>query len=269
MAGCCNCETGIAELQDRLNKVESAMAPFVEGHLLAFIQASSDVALFDLATGWGADRWTGWAIANGTAYTRAPITVQTYDMRNRAGIGAGASYTVGQMLGSATHTLSIAETPVHTHIVTDTGHNHNVTDPGHTHAITDTGHTHGGTGGAHSHTFTTDTDGAHVHQSIGSVTLSNASADATVPNLNPVGASFADHLSGGSHTHSGTTASASPSVVIANAATGISNVNNSTGINQTDSATTGIALGNSGSGQAHNNMQPSCAGLWVQKIYNV
>lgn len=267
MSGCCDCKADLARMEDRLNTFESAMAPFVDGHPLLFLQESSDVSLFDLTTGWGADRWTGWALANGTAYTRGSVTVQTYDMRDRVPVGAGASYSVGLALGAATHTLVTAETPVHTHGVTDTGHDHNVTDPGHTHAVTDTGHTHAGTGGAHAHAFTTNSDGAHVHQSIGSVTLSDASADETVPNLNPVGTSFADHLSGGAHTHTGTTDSASPSVTIDPAFTGVANVNNTTGINQTDSATTGISLGTSGSGQPHNNMQPSCAGLWVQKIY--
>lgn len=267
MANCCDCESDIAMLKDRLNIVEQGMAPYINRHPLMFLQEASDVALFDLATGWGTDDFTGWAVANGTAYTHNSVTVQTYNMRDRVPVGSGTSYTVGLLLGASTHTLTVAEAPVHTHVVTDAGHIHNVTDPGHTHAITDAGHTHAATGGAHSHTFTTSSDGAHTHQSIGSVLADTTGGTAVVPNLNVGGGSFADHLSAGAHTHTGTTASASPSVTVTSAATGISNANNTTGINQTASTITGIALGNSGSGGAHNNMQPSCAGLWVQKIY--
>ena len=50
---------------------------------------------------------TGWALCNGQNGTP--------DLRNRFVVGAGSSYTVGATGGEATHTLTVAEMPSHTH----------------------------------------------------------------------------------------------------------------------------------------------------------
>jgi microcystin-dependent protein len=50
----------------------------------------------------------GWALCDGTNGTP--------DLRDRFIVGAGSSYSVGATGGEATHTLSIAEIPSHTHV---------------------------------------------------------------------------------------------------------------------------------------------------------
>jgi microcystin-dependent protein len=60
-------------------------------------------------------------------------------MRGRVagGIGDGVGLTartMGNVVGSETHTLTVGEMPTHNHGVTDPGHTHGITDPGHTHS---------------------------------------------------------------------------------------------------------------------------------------
>lgn len=68
----------------------------------------------------------------------------TPDLRNQFIIGAGGTYAVGSVGGSATLTLTQANLPPHSHGVNDNGHTHgaNVHDPGHGHGISDPGHGH-------------------------------------------------------------------------------------------------------------------------------
>jgi microcystin-dependent protein len=63
---------------------------------------------------------SGWYLCDGSNGTP--------DLRDRFIIGAGTSYAVGATGGSATHTLTTAEMPSHTHTAT-------VTDPGHSHTV--------------------------------------------------------------------------------------------------------------------------------------
>lgn len=78
---------------------------------------------------------TTWGPGDGTA---------TFDLppQNVFAKGVGPAQAVGDIGGSSTLALTIAELPAHHHAVTDPGHTHVVTDPGHIHAITDPGHVH-------------------------------------------------------------------------------------------------------------------------------
>jgi microcystin-dependent protein len=59
----------------------------------------------------------GWALCDGSNGTP--------DLRDRFIVGAGGSYTVGTTGGEATHTLTIAEIPSHSHTITaDGAHSH-------------------------------------------------------------------------------------------------------------------------------------------------
>jgi microcystin-dependent protein len=119
---------------------------------------------------------SGWALCNGAN--------STPDLRDRFVVGAGTTYAVGNTGGSATHTLTAAEMPSHTHTNPDTGsggsHTHD-TISNHTHTVlveaggstemsggspfavalyslqnktssSAGGHTHTNTGTAHTHT---------------------------------------------------------------------------------------------------------------------
>lgn len=71
----------------------------------------------------------GWALCDGVQRTALDGTLVTPpDLRDRFVVGASASggYAVGSAGGSATHTLTLAELPLHSHAVTDPGHTHYV-----------------------------------------------------------------------------------------------------------------------------------------------
>jgi microcystin-dependent protein len=92
---------------------------------------------------------------------------------NRSIIGAGGTYSVGATGGSATHTLTTAELPAHTH--TQDAHSHTVTDPGHTH--TNTGVTTTTAGGI--------TAGVNCGSNTTAATINAASTGITINNATP------------------------------------------------------------------------------------
>ena len=59
---------------------------------------------------------TNWALCDGTSGTP--------DLRDRFIVGSGSSYVIGATGGANTVTLTTAEMPAHSHIVTDPGHSH-------------------------------------------------------------------------------------------------------------------------------------------------
>jgi microcystin-dependent protein len=89
---------------------------------------------------------TGWLLCNGAAVSRSTyaalfaIVGETYgagdgsstfnvpDLRDKFAVGSGATYSAGATGGAATHTLTEAEMPAHTHSATST-------DSGHTHVL--------------------------------------------------------------------------------------------------------------------------------------
>ena len=69
-----------------------------------------------------------WGQGNGSTTFNAP------NLQDKVLIGAGNLYTVGQIIGNAQITLSVANMPYHRHSITDPGHYHGINDPGHNHA---------------------------------------------------------------------------------------------------------------------------------------
>lgn len=74
---------------------------------------------------------SGWYLCDGTSGTP--------NLRDRFIVGAGDSYAVGAIGGAASVTLTEAQMPTHSHVITATAasggaHTHTITDPGHTHA---------------------------------------------------------------------------------------------------------------------------------------
>lgn len=190
---------------------------------------------------------SGWYLCNGSNGTP--------DLRDRFVVGAGNSYAVGATGGEATHTLSNAELPAHTHTGT-TG-------------STSSNHSHTGTTDNisvdHSHTFsgTTSGESGHTHVPLGSdafwcydsgggETNENLSAGSITGKKNTTGAS-----SGHTHTYSGTTSGVS---------TGHTHTF-TTGGHSADhlhSFTTGNGTGGGG---AHENRPPYYGLAYIMKAY--
>jgi microcystin-dependent protein len=264
----CQCNGNSPEvnrLSDIVGGLVNQLAPFLKGHPLMFLQEASDIAAFDVTTGEGSGTWAGWAAATGAAYTYGGNTVQTYDMRDNVPVGSGTTYTVGQTFGEATHTLVPGEIPVISIALTDPGHTHPIADPGHNHAVTDPGHTHAASQVSHLHNFSVDN--THHHNLPVAFNIVDGHTSGTAYNaVDP------DPGTGGTLvtadttiTIAGTTDGQTPAITVESAFTGIGVDDNTTGITVT-SNTTGITADDIGGGLPHNNLQPSCAGLWVQKI---
>jgi microcystin-dependent protein len=225
----------------------------------------------DLTTGLGSGRLAKWALANGNTYTATDgSSVITYDMRDRVPLGAGTTYTVGQAIGAATHTLTEAELPVVSPSLTDPGHTHTHTDPGHNHTLTDPGHTHAATAAPHTHTGTTNTTGDHVHYPTSNpantwVTSDNSGGIDVGTGAKAIVSDNDGMTTEGDHSHSLSVDNTTVAVTNSTTATGVSLASNTTGITN-NTNTTGITVASFGSGDAHNNIQPSSAGLWIQRI---
>lgn len=209
---------------------------------------------------------TGWLICDGSAISRTTYaalfavigtvygagdgstTFNLPNLKGRVVVGrdsADADWdTLGETRGSKTHTLTISEMPVHSH--TQNAHNHSQVAHNHSQY----GHNHGqnahnhviymstSSAGSHSHTYTWDDSGSGLR---GSGSLSTG----TVPNSQTDNTSTA-----GSHTHDviGYSLDATASNIEATA----SNIA-ATATNVEATATNN----NTGSGVAHNNIQPS------------
>jgi microcystin-dependent protein len=85
----------------------------------------------------------GWLLCNGAAVSRTTYAAlfsaigttwgvgdgsTTFNLppADRAVVGAGMAYSLGETFGEDSHALTSSEGPTHTHTVTDPGHNHSV-----------------------------------------------------------------------------------------------------------------------------------------------
>lgn len=271
----CGCESNdqeIARLSDIVASMQAALAPFLTGHPLQFIQEASDVACFDTTTGWGSGKWEGWHIADGTSQTYEGSTITMFDLRDRVPVGAGISYDVGDAFGEATHMLTPGELPVIAPNLTDPGHTHGIDDSGHNHGLTQSPHTHAAASAAHTHTVTLD-GGGHVHPiriryriiSEGGVDFNALEASQVENTDNTMYTGAPANTDSGEHEHTGTTDATTSTVDIDDASISISVNDAFTGID-VDLATTGITIDSFGNDEPHNNLQPSSAGFWVQRV---
>ena len=154
------------------------------------------------------------------------------NLLNRFPMGGGTLAATG---GEATHVLTAAEIPAHTHPITDHTHTHGVTPVAHTHG--DAGHTHPASGSQspHSHSVIggelVSTTGAGLTPGSGVFSLAAGVTDTQQP---AVGVSVG---SGNANIQA-----ANATVTLAAAATGITATN-----------------ANTGGGAAHNNLPPYLA----------
>lgn len=188
----------------------------------------------------------GWLYCDGSAVSRATYatlfatigtafgsgdgstTFNIPDMRGRVAAGYDSGNATGRLTDSesggcdASAMGNSGGEQAHVLITAElASHDHALTDPGHNHSHSDPGHSHGITDPTHEHT--TPGGNANVYGSGGIGTDAYPPAGPTA------------------------TSAAATGISVNNATTGITNVSN----------TTGITIADAGSGQAHNNVQPT------------
>ena len=208
--------------------------------------------------------WSGESTAIPSGWHLCDGTQNTPDLRDRFIVGAGSTYGVGTTGGEATHKLTTNEMPSHNHGFTGTSHNHSgslnnataASNGNHTHSVSSSG---GGgyvaigpvlmVGSQGSPDITilgtgSDMDPRKTASLTGDTYLYTIQNNAEYARLDVQGSS-SDSIniqSGGAHTHS---------------VTGSVTVN---------SATAGGTIGNTGSGQAHENRPPYYALCFIMKL---
>ena len=279
-------EAQIAELQDQVDTLTTAVKAFTCGNPILLVATADNIAMFDF-NGLGSNCWDGWAVCNGKSWTN-PITKKPFvtpNFTDRFVVQAGGAYAVGDVGGEDSVTLDTTQIPSHNHGITDPGHIHNITDPGHIHPIQDDMHTHQAVNDPHHHeahlAMSAHTHNYDDHQKndiyIGGATstaigLVMAESTSNFPGAIQVGDDN-DHAdvrttdTGSGGTADGYTDDATQQTTIDASATGIEVLNALTGIDLTDSAVTGITTNNEGGGLPHENRPPYWAAFYVIKMW--
>ena len=148
---------------------------------LVFANQQAIVPIGSITMFAGATAPTNWLLCNGQVYLNAnipllaPILANAYNagttavagtssavpnLNQKFPLGANASNPVGQIGGTFSYTISLANLPAHAHPIVDVAHNHTVNQSPHAHGITDVAHNHGVNQWAHAHAIAT---GGHSH----------------------------------------------------------------------------------------------------------
>lgn len=125
-----------------LNANFDAIDTQVKANATAAASAAAAAAAAVLAVPGMIIMWAGTIAAIPAKWKICDGTNGTPDLRGRMVIGAGGAYAVGNVGGSSSAGITIANMPAHNHGVTDPGHAHGVYDPGHSHGVSDPGHAH-------------------------------------------------------------------------------------------------------------------------------
>lgn len=268
----CNCDSSnngggidaqVGSLQDSVTALTNALQPFLCGHPILCITDPNDILMFD-ENGKGSQCYTDWAFANGRTFTNSSgKNYTTVNLVDKFIVGAGGTYVNQSTGGAATVALTANQNGTHTHTVTDGGHTHVIVDGGHVHAVTDGGHTHVWTGNPHGHTLTIAGVGDHNHTYGGPVQTVNYTAGGSTTHANDLTNDNTGNA--GAHTHTGTADNTTSTGTNTAAFTGVAVDSAFTGITN-QSATTGITIANSGLGDAHENLPPYFACIYIQKI---
>jgi len=177
------------------------------------------------------------------------------DSRGRASVNRSPSDTefdtMGEKTGSKTETLAISQLPSHTH--TQNAHTH--TQDAHTNTITDPGHNH--TQNAHNHS-----QNAHNHNSTASNPYVSDGGFGTINVTSAAGGAYGFRYGG---TNPAATATNQSTTATNNASyTGVT-FGTTAAVNQSTTATNQ----NTGSGNSHNNIQPSIVKIYAIKFSSI
>jgi|694.fasta_scaffold01920_20 microcystin-dependent protein len=171
---------GVTTLNDLRFQSIDAIAPLA-------IPTSSTFAIGDLKVSARVNPPTGWLLCDGSSYSTGTYPElfsaigTTYNLPGDAGgtfrlpnlvgrviVAAGSGTgltprTVGELIGSETATLSIANIPSHSHGVSQSPHTHSITTSPHSHGVSDPGHNHSFSPVPHSHGIN---DPGHNHTNV-------------------------------------------------------------------------------------------------------